>query len=507
RNAGPSGATGLTVTDTLPPGIAVPAHALPAACTSSGRTVTCSPAQMDSGVRTDLTLAVIPTTAGALADTVTAKATEPDPNEANNTASVKVSVSSQAGGPAGSGDFNGDGTLDLAVADADSDTVHIWLNDGQGHFTDAQDVQLTDRHHGGGYGEDDATDVDFRDQGEHLPPSLAVGDFNGNGHLDIAVADWRTNAVDILTNDGTGHFTETAVVPLTGRDPVSITTGDFNGDGALDLAVASQASDDVSVLFNDTHGGFTEAAVIPLRLPPGVRGGDDRDARGPGRDEGRPACEQPAALTAGDFTGDGQPDLAVACEASDTVALLTNAGGAGFTLSVVPLSDGHGPTALTAGDFNGDGALDLAVANRESDNVAILLNSGTDASGQPAFSETVPATRVGRDPLALAAGDLNSDGAEDLVTANRDSGSVSVLLNGGAGQFPASLESEVPVGRQPIAVTAGDFNGDGQLDLVVIRQPDLTPLFLPGGAAPPAPGGDHHGDDGHRPDDSGEPKR
>jgi hypothetical protein len=125
------------------------------------------------------------------------------------------------------GDFNGDGTLDLAVANNTvSGTVSVLLGNGDGTFQDA-------RNYATGNG----------------PDSVAVGDFNGDGTLDLAVA--GAGGVRVMLGNGDGTFQTTNFGYLAGGLPTSVAVGDFNGDGAPDLAVANYSSNDVSFLPND----------------------------------------------------------------------------------------------------------------------------------------------------------------------------------------------------------------------------------------------------------------
>jgi VCBS repeat protein/FG-GAP repeat protein len=117
------------------------------------------------------------------------------------------------------------------------------------------------------------------------PISVAVGDFNGDGKLDLAVANDQSNTVSILLGDGTGNLT-LASSPVTGNNPTSIAVGDFNGDGKLDLAVANNGGGSVSILLGDGAGNFTLASS-PLT------GGSAN------------------SIAVGDFNGDGKLDLAV----------------------------------------------------------------------------------------------------------------------------------------------------------------------------------------------------
>jgi hypothetical protein len=214
------------------------------------------------------------------------------------------------------GDFNGDGKLDLAVANEGSDNVSILLGNGDGTFQAAVDY---------GAGTD--------------PDSVAVGDFRGNGKLDLVVANYYSNNVSILLGNGDGTFQ--AAVNYGVSAPTSVAVGDFNGDGKLDLAVANVFS--VSVLLGNGDGTFQAAVNYG-------------------------AGAEPAWVAVGDFNGDGKLDLAVANVATGNVSVLLGNGDGTFQ-AAVNYGAGIGES-VAVGDFNGDGRLDLA---SPSAGVSVLL--------------------------------------------------------------------------------------------------------------------------------------
>ena len=140
-------------------------------------------------------------------------------------------------------DFNGDGIADLAVANSNSNTVSIFLGIGTSSFT-----QPTGSPHKVGQN----------------PFALAVGDFNGDGHADLALANEGSDTVAILLGDGSGHFTAATGPPIAvGENPFGLAVGDFNGDGIADLAVANSGDGSVSILL-----GTPTAASRNLRDRP-----------------------------------------------------------------------------------------------------------------------------------------------------------------------------------------------------------------------------------------------
>jgi hypothetical protein len=331
------------------------------------------------------------------------------------------------------GDFNRDGKLDVAVANCSTNddsclyggTISILLGDGAGNFDLASSPATP-------------SGLD----------SICAGDFNGDGKLDLAAANFSFNTLSILLGDGNGNFSLIST-PVTGYGPYSIATGDFNGDGKLDLAVTN-GDLNVSILLGSGTGNFV------LTSSPHTGGA-------------------PLSVAVGDFNADGKLDLVVANEYSNNVYILLGDGAGNFALASSPAT-GVQPSSVAVGDFNGDGKLDLATANHCGDDpgchspltgtLSILAGDGTGN-----FS-LVSSPKTGTYPAALAVGDFNGDGKLDLAVANVWDDSVSILLGDGAGNF--STLSATASGYRPVAVAAGDFNGDGRLDFVTAGFGDNT---------------------------------
>ncbi|HKB35975.1 MAG TPA: VCBS repeat-containing protein, partial [Gemmataceae bacterium] len=167
-----------------------------------------------------------------------------------------------------------------------------------------------------------------------------------------------------------------------------------------------------------------------------------------------------------DFNRDGKPDLAVVNMGSQgSVSVLLGNGSGSFQPAVTTAVLNGAGLSLVAGDFNGDGQPDVALTsstNGVNPAVEVLLGKG-DGS----FQTNHLILPVGQTSLSVAAGDFDRNGALDLVTANGN-GTVSVLLGNGGGSFRPRID--VTVGADARAVVVGDFNGDGRLDVAAAQQ-------------------------------------
>jgi hypothetical protein len=324
------------------------------------------------------------------------------------------------------GDFNGDGKLDLAIAYSGIETntsggVYVLMGNGNGTFQ---------------------TPV-FYPVGEN-PASLAVGDFTGDGYLDIAVADkgatlgapYSEGGVSILMNKGNGTFQPFKELMQSQAAPQAIVSGYFLGTDQLDLAVADKATDSVSIVSVNRFG-------VPVLAEPPL-----------------PVGNTPYSIVAGNFTGDGATDLAVANFVDNTISVLLNEGDGTFEPAVNYSVDGLGPQSLIAADFSGDGKLDLAVVDTSSDSVSLLAGNG-DGTFQAAQQ-----TLLAYPPSAIATADLNGDGEPDLAVASGGQ-SVSILLNLGNGTFQTQ---QALTGTQPVGEATGDFTGDGYTDVATVNK-------------------------------------
>jgi hypothetical protein len=332
--------------------------------------------------------------------------------------------------PVGSGpqavvvaDFNNDARLDLAVADAASNTVSVLLGNANGTFQPALSSAT-----GAG------------------PVSLVAGDFNADGKMDLATANNASSDVSVLLGVGDGTFQPPASAGLGGAAPASVAVGDFNADGKLDLGVLGNVYTPAYWgRYSYYPGYYNGYAVVLLGTGSGTFSGPNWYYVGGGF--------QTSAAVA-DFNGDLKLDFAATSDYSViNVALGTGTGGFNFSNSY---SAGAYPSSLTASDVNKDGKADLVAALPSADSVSVLLGDGLGSFSNDQLYA------AGSQPGAVATADFNGDGNIDLITTNADTNTVSALLGTGTGTFKPPVDAAV--GLHPQGVAFGDYSGDGLKD-------------------------------------------
>jgi len=335
------------------------------------------------------------------------------------------------------GDLNGDGKLDLAVANNNSTSVSVLLNTTTPGAATPNFALNPDLVTGDG------------------PVSVAVGDLNGDGKLDLVVANLISTVSVFLNNTAPGAATISFAAKqdfATGDGPRSVVVGDFNLDGKLDLAVVNFNSSTVSVLLNTTSAGADAASFAAIHdFPTGLR---------------------PVSVTVGDLNGDGRPDLAVANVNSNTVSVLLNTTLTGAQTPVFAdkkdFATNFNPTSVTVGDLNGDAEPELVIANSSSNNISVFVNTTARGADIPTFNNKQDFGTDNR-PVSLTSSDLNNDGKLDLAVVNFDSDTVSVLLNSptiatasGLTLPQGSAASSVPI------ATVANSGGNGNVAVEVV---------------------------------------
>ncbi len=330
------------------------------------------------------------------------------------------------------------------------------------------------------------------------PAGVIAADFNGDGKTDLAVA--YKNGIAILLSNGDGTFAG-PVSYAAGSSPISLAALDLNHDGKLDLAAADNGSSPgkVYILLGTGTGTFTAGGSFTVG-------------------------SQPLSVTIADFSNDGNPDLAVTAN-DNTTTILLGAGNGTFA-GGSSLVTGAAPQYVAAGDFNKDGNMDLAVANTRAQTVSVFLGNGKgtfqagqsyvvsyepqsliitdynsdgnldiiqgtgdarvfgpgvnnskidflpgngDGTFQGAVSTAVPGSQAGVGTF-LSTGDFSGDGKIDAIVNDKFGGNLYLFPGDGHGRFQAPvIINALATGTQtlPVGGAAGDFNGDGKLDLAV----------------------------------------
>ncbi len=358
--------------------------------------------------------------------------------------------------------------------------------------------------------------------GSGAPLDLATGDFNGDGHTDVLIANSSVDGLTLFLGQGDGSFVaEPAIYTASGyAGATSVVTGDFNGDGKLDAVTLNSAASykgdlTVSAMLGNGDGTFappvqTDVGPSAVNMVAGDFNGDGKldlavldvgtvqlffgngngtFSAGPTTNVGAPLAGTGAdQIVAADLNGDGKPDLVIATSSATTgapsVAILLGNGQGGFTLAPSPsLGLGVGSRLLIAvGDLNGDGIPDIVAVPEETEGseTAIVLLGNGDGTFKPAISVPLPLppggsvsgnTINGNDyNVSVAIGDVTGDGKPDIVVENDLSGVVVVPGNGN-GTFGQGYADAADLPYNYISgLTLTDVNGDGRPDLITTEE-------------------------------------
>jgi len=229
------------------------------------------------------------------------------------------------------GDFNGDGIQDIALANYANGTVDLLLGNSDGTFQDPLTTSVPGAS------------------------SVAAADLNGDGQLDLVVSNWNSNTVTVLLGNGDGTFQPAQPYP-TGSNPSNVTLADLRGAGKLDI-VHLDANNSVSVLLGNGDGSFQPAT--PVYTPA--------------------SSVNLAGLAVADVNGDGIPDLVLSDHSANAVDILTGNGDGTFQ-GPTSYPTGAAPLGLALADLNHDGRLDIAVANQTGSSATVLLNQVTQTA-------------------------------------------------------------------------------------------------------------------------------
>jgi hypothetical protein len=319
------------------------------------------------------------------------------------------------------GDFDDDGVIDVATANANGPNATVLLGDGDGTFSEARKSPITTGA---------------------SPLGVAAGDLDGDGISDLVITESGPDTISVLLSKGNGAFTKTGESPIAvGPDPRRVAVGSFDGDADLDLAVvnansAGPGAGSVSILLGDGDGTFAQAPGSPVGVG-----------------------QFPVDVAVGAFNGDSNPDLAVTNSGDDSVSVLLGNGLGGFAPTPGTEGTGDGPWDMVAANLNGDSFADLAVGNAFTENMTVLLGSATgDFSPAPTSPEP-------EGDQAVTSGDFDGDGDVDLAS-NQAGDEISILLNNGSGDFTAAPTSPEKALFLVGSLASADTDGDGDRDLL-----------------------------------------
>ncbi len=325
------------------------------------------------------------------------------------------------------GDLDGDGAVDVVVANDDSNRITVLAGLGDGLLAPSQTLPTWDQ-----------------------PMCLAAGDLDLDGRLDIALVVYSDYVQGAILGPSGEATTAAYWVGSYGDSPTAVALGALDADRDLDAVVAADSDDGTVVMPNDGSGGFGGATRYTM-------------------------ADAIAHVALADLTGSGHLDMIAASPTTNTVVVRPGTGTGTFggpsSLGTSVSTSGRGPLFVAVADVNDDLHLDVLTANSTSNDVTLFIGLGSGSFASPII---VPAVF---DPAAaevscVRVGHFNDDGIPDIATANAARDTVSVMLGFGDGAFAAP--QSFAVGRRPRAIAVADFDGDGLDDIAAADRDDDT---------------------------------
>ena len=350
-------------------------------------------------------------------------------------------------------DVDGDGKIDLILANGTDNTISVFRNTASNGSIGASSF---------------AEKVNFATG--RGAQAVAAGDLDGDGKQDMAVANFTDNTVSVYLNKstpGTISFAD-RVNLITGEGPYALFIADIDKDGKPEIVVANSTGNSVSVFQNlSVPGQFNFQAKVDFTT--GLA---------------------PRSVVACDIDADGKPEILTANYSGNSCSVLRNAsvGGIINTDSFVPRFDwntGLAPQAIAAADINEDGMPEVLVAGSGSNFISIFSKISYIYFGTRTDLPT------GNGPKSLALADIDGDGQPDIISVNAVANSISVFRNkmpiGSTPMISFDLKTDFPTGKSPSALSIGDIDGDGKVDLISANPGDHSFSILRNNPTPETP--------------------
>lgn len=288
---------------------------------------------------------------------------------------------------------------------------------------------------------------------------IAVGDFNRDGNPDVVTMNDSDDNISVLLGNGAGGFSSQTKFPV-GDGPRAAVL--FGSAPIPSLAVAHRNDDTVWILPPDGQGGFRVDQAVKLTA---------------GNNAASPNPDGPTSIVSGAFNRDNIPDLATCEIDGDTVTLILGKVDGSFDIKTTslrvpgtPAATDADPRSISFADFNGDGNIDFVTANHDSRTIAILRGDG-------AGNLQAQILQLGNNPIVASTADVDKNGTQDIVVTDRTTGTLITQVGNGMGGFEFGDEYTVDPGGRPEASTQADFNGDGNVDVVVAGR-DSNKVFV-----------------------------
>ncbi|CAF0742600.1 unnamed protein product [Adineta steineri] len=321
------------------------------------------------------------------------------------------------------GDFNRDGRLDFAVANAGAGSVGVFIGLGNNTFSSQTTYLIGSQAN---------------------PQSIISADLNKDGCLDLVVCSFWGNYISIFFGRCDGTFlNQTNYQTGDGSGPYNAAVGDFNNDTQLDIVITLQFTNQIGFFYGYKNGTFSNVTIFSVEIN-----------------------SYPVAIAAADLNYDSRLDIAVVHFGGSYVGIFYGFGNGTFS-NMIKYSTGINslPRSIVIVDLNKNGRLDIVVANSGTDNVGIFYgnNNGT-------FSNMIALpTGSGSGPTAVAVVDINNDAQLDIVVANYGNNNFGVLLGCVNGTFFRQLTYSTGDYSEPCHLAVCDFDNDNRMDVVVVN--------------------------------------